>query len=135
MVLTETCRFLSVSPTDFIASTLSLTLPNLFASCDDKALETIANELSKKLSILFLNFAREILAHVFLLSTPVQVNNALAFILKVLRDAADNQTIDLRSVVISHVIPLLAELVVVMGDQDPEQAKKVGVIPIIVIYL
>jgi serine/threonine-protein kinase ATR len=127
-LLAEICRFLSISPTDFITVTLSRMLPQVFANCDSKALEKIAKELSKKPSTLFLNFSHHILAHVFLLPSQVQIDNAISFILKVLRDAADNAKIDIQSVVHSCLVPLLAELVVVMGDEDPEKAKKASTI-------
>ncbi|KAH7931163.1 hypothetical protein BV22DRAFT_1052917 [Leucogyrophana mollusca] len=59
-----------------------------------------------------------ILAHVFQLHGPGQPNISLQFILKVL----DNKTIDIQSVIKSCVVPLLAELVVVLGDENDDVA-------------
>jgi len=133
--LTELCRFLSISPADFLTLTLSRTLPYLFANCDSKALGEIAKELSRKPSSLFLKYSHDILAYVFLLSSDDQMKRAIAFILKVLREAADNGTIAIHSVVTSCVVPLLAELVVAMGDEDPEKAKKVSTLLVSVVII
>jgi len=115
-----------MSPTDFISVSLPRTLPYLFAHCERKVLETIAKDLSKKLSALFLSFSHEILAYIFQLPGPGQTQKALTFILRVLIDAADNVTIDVQSVVKSCVVPLLAELVIVMGDENSERAEMVS---------
>jgi serine/threonine-protein kinase ATR len=72
-----------------------------------------------------LNYSHEILAYVFQLSAAGQTAKALAFILQILNDAADNVTIDAQSVVKSCVVPLLAELVIVMGDENAERAEVV----------
>jgi serine/threonine-protein kinase ATR len=124
-LLAESCRFLCVSPSDFLTANLPRTLPYLFGHCDRKVLETIARDLSKKVSMLFLNHSHEILAYVFQLSATGQTAKALAFILQILNDAADNVTIDAQSVVKSCVVPLLAELVIVMGDENAERAEVV----------
>jgi serine/threonine-protein kinase ATR len=123
-LLAESCRFLAISPTDFITLTLSRTLPDLFANCNNKALNKVADEVSKKPPSLFMNYAHEILAEVFLQSSPGRTKNALSFILKVLRDAADNVIIDIPNIITSCIVPLLAEIVSVMGAEDPERATK-----------
>jgi serine/threonine-protein kinase ATR len=46
-----------------------------------------------------------------------QTNKALAFVAKVLSDAADHESINMATVVKSSGLPLLAELVVGMGDE------------------
>jgi serine/threonine-protein kinase ATR len=122
-LLAESCRFLCISPSEFLSVTLSRTLPHLFAWCEYKALETIARDLSKKISSLFLNYSHNILAFVFQLPGQGPTQKSLDFILQVLRDAADNVTIDVQSVVKSCVVPLLAELVIVMGDENEECAE------------
>jgi serine/threonine-protein kinase ATR len=125
-LLMESCRLMSISPTDFISVTLPRTLPQLFAGCELKVLEAIAKDLATKPSSLFLKHSHEVLAHVFLLQGPGQTNKALTFILKVLTDAAENATIDIQNVVKSCVVPLLAELVIVMGDENAETAEMVS---------
>ena len=127
-LLTESCRFLCISPTDFLSVNLPRTLPYLFGQCDHKVLETIGRELSKKVSTLFLNYSHEILAYVFQLSGTGQTSKSIDFILQVLNDATDNVTIDTKNVVKSCAVPLLAELVIVMGDENAERAEVVRII-------
>ena len=122
-LLGEACRVMSIAPIDFIGITLPRTLPELFASCDQRVLELIAKELSTKASSLLLKHSHGILAHIFL-SNQATTTKALNFVIKILTDATSSD-IDIQSVVKSCVVPLLAELVVVMGDERPEVAQKV----------
>ncbi|KAG1752448.1 uncharacterized protein EDB91DRAFT_1243215 [Suillus paluster] len=117
----ETCRFLSVHPTDFISVTLSKTLPYLFVNCEGKVLEDISKELGKTTPSLFLNHSHEILAHVYQ-QHEAQTNGSLQFITNILSDAAAVDDIDIQSIVKSCVVPLLANLVVVLGDENEERA-------------
>ncbi|KIK96405.1 hypothetical protein PAXRUDRAFT_310274 [Paxillus rubicundulus Ve08.2h10] len=123
----ETCRFVSVYPTDFLAVTLSKTLPPLFADREARVLEDISGELGKKSSILFFNQAPRILAHILQLQGPGQTNQALDFILKVVvaeaNEDSENSTIDIAAIVKSCLLPLLAELVVMLGDDGVDQAS------------
>jgi serine/threonine-protein kinase ATR len=125
-MLSEACHFLSVTMPVFITATLHFTLPPLFANCDSKVLEQVANHASQKVSYLFLNRSHDILAHIFLLKGPGQTNKALSFILQLLRNAADTANIDIQSVIKSCMVPLLARLVVGMGDEVPEKAELVS---------
>lgn len=91
-------------------------------------LEEIASELGKKLSILFLGDASQILSHVFLLQGPGQMNQALEFIVKTVRADADEvnrRSIDIRGIVHSNLLPLLADLMVVLGNENPDDAASV----------
>ncbi|KAF8165694.1 hypothetical protein B0H34DRAFT_690087 [Crassisporium funariophilum] len=119
----EACRLMSIAPADFIAITLPRTLPQLFASCDQRVLEIIAKESSLKASSLLLKHSHGILAHIFLLPNQASTTKALNFVIKILTDAT-NSSIDVQSVVKSCVVPLLAELVVVMGDDSMEVAQQ-----------
>ncbi|KIJ20461.1 hypothetical protein PAXINDRAFT_174826 [Paxillus involutus ATCC 200175] len=123
----ETCRFMSVYPTDFLAVTLSKTLPPLFADREARVLEAISSDLGKKSSILFFNQAPRILAHILRLQGPGQTNQALDFILKIVvaeaNEDSENSTIDIAAIVKSCLLPLLAELVVMLGDDDVDQAS------------
>lgn len=127
-MLAEACHFLSVTPSDFIAATLHHTLPPLFANCEIKVLEQVAKAASKKVSYLFLNQSHDILAYVFLLEGSTRTNQALTFILQLLRNAADTASIDMQSVVKSCLVPLLAQLVVGMGNEDPSKAELVSLL-------
>ncbi|KDR84098.1 hypothetical protein GALMADRAFT_219929 [Galerina marginata CBS 339.88] len=122
-LLGEACRVMSIAPADFIVTTLPRTLPDLFATCDQKVLDSITKELSTKASSLLVKHSHGILAHIFLLSSQVSTSKALHFVIKILNEATSS-IIDIQSVVKSCVVPLLAELVVVMGDENPQVAQQ-----------
>ncbi|KAH8118429.1 hypothetical protein DFH11DRAFT_1686601 [Phellopilus nigrolimitatus] len=121
--LLETCRFLSLSPNDFLSVTLPHTLPQLFATCNSSSLESIHKELGKSVSSLFLNASADVLAHVFLLKRVEETDQALMFILQTLSEAANNTKIGLSNIVKSCIIPLLGKLVITMGDENREVAE------------
>lgn len=123
--LTETCRFLSISAADFLAVTLPLTLPSLFAECNRAALDKLSDELGLSISNMFLKESADVLAHAFLLKNNRDTNKVLAFILEILNSAASSADINLSNVVKSCVLPLLGKLVIGMGDPDPEAAENV----------
>ncbi|KDQ64194.1 hypothetical protein JAAARDRAFT_117891 [Jaapia argillacea MUCL 33604] len=121
-LMSEACRLLSVTPTDFVTATLPRTLPHLFASGEMKVLEMVAKETNKKLSTLFLNYSHHILAYIFLLEGPGQTDKGLQFVVKALSDAADNsRLISISSVVTSCILPLLSELVTVLGHEAQQR--------------
>jgi len=124
-LLGEACRVMGIATADFIMITLPRTLPELFASCDQKVLDSITKEVSAKPSALLLKHSHKILAHIFLLPTQSLTNKALNFVVKVLIDATGS-SIDIQSVVKSCVVPLFAELVVVMGDENEGIARQVS---------
>lgn len=123
------CLFLCVYPNDFLSITRPHALPHLFAEREVRVLEEISSELGKKLSILFLGDASQILSHVFRLQGPGQTNQALDFIVKIVRadaDEANRRSIDIRSIVHSNLLPLLADLMVVLGNENPDDAASVS---------
>ncbi|KAJ7581045.1 hypothetical protein C8J56DRAFT_793738 [Mycena floridula] len=117
-LLMEYCRLVSIAPADFITLTLPRTLPSLFASRELKVLETVARELSIALPFLLLKHSHDILAHIFLLPDSAQTISCLAFVVQVLTDARSDVSIDVHSVVKSCVVSLLAEIVVILGDEN-----------------
>ncbi|THH23186.1 hypothetical protein EUX98_g7993 [Antrodiella citrinella] len=117
MVLAEVSRIICLAPNVFISLTIHHTLPQVFANRDHKALEAMSKELGQKPSTMFLNAAPSILAHAFLLP-PGQTNSVLTFVVDVLREASNGAAIDISSVVKSCLMNLLAELVIVMGQED-----------------
>lgn len=127
--LRETCRIMSIAPDDFILISLPRTLPELFATCDQKVIDAIAKELETKVSTLLIQHSPGILARVFLLPSQASTTKALNFIIKTLTAAAPSSAssspIDVQSVVKSCLIPLLAELVVVLGDEHTGTAQQV----------
>ncbi|KAF8638618.1 hypothetical protein AX17_002159 [Amanita inopinata Kibby_2008] len=120
----EACRAMATQPNVFIMSNLARALPQLFADCDTGVLEKIANQLETTLSTLFLKHSHKILAHIFL--QRGQSKKALKFIVKILvADSQDAQraSIDTASVIQSCLVPLLSELVVQLGDENPENTE------------
>lgn len=129
VLLLEYSRLVSVAPKDFMTITLPRTLPPIVASRDFKVLQKIAHDLSLKPSLMLLKHSHEILAHIFLLQNSSETNKALHFIVQVLKEARADTTIDIdiQSVVKSCVVPLLAELVVKLGHEDPLVSQCVSV--------
>jgi hypothetical protein len=115
-----------ISPEDFIATTLARTLPHLLAACDVKVIEAIGKALNSKPSTLLLNHFAEILSHLFLLRGAGETDKAIACLLKVLMDSANKKMIDAHSVVKSSIVQLIAQLVIVMGDENPDTAASVS---------
>jgi serine/threonine-protein kinase ATR len=125
-LLVEACRIMYVVPEDFIATTLPRTLPHLFGACEVRIIETIGKTLKTKPSTLFLNHSADILAHLFLLRSTGQTDKAMACLLNVLTDSANQKGIDTHSVVKSAIVQLTAQLVIVMGDENPDVAASVS---------
>lgn len=117
-LLTETCRFLSLSPSDFLSVTLPHTLPRLFATCNADALQKVSAEVKQNVSTLFINASPHILAHVFSLPGSAETEKSLNFITRTLNEATNNGAkIVIQSIVRSCLIPLLGLLVISMGDE------------------
>ncbi|KAI0776189.1 hypothetical protein BD413DRAFT_469293 [Trametes elegans] len=120
----EFCRFLSMSQRDFVELTLKHTLPRLFAESDLRGLEAVAAEAGSTLAMLVLENAHYILAYVFMLQGIGQTNKTLQFILNVLRAAAsDGSSLHMSTLIASCAMMLLTEIVICMGDEDPDVAE------------
>ncbi|KAG2060248.1 hypothetical protein BDR06DRAFT_872755 [Suillus hirtellus] len=124
MLIFETCRFLSVHPTDFISVTLPKTLPYLFANSEAKIIEEISEDLSQTILSLFMDHSHQILAYVYQQHGPAQTTGSLTFIRNIIFRGAESKSADLtvRGMVQSCVVALLAELVVVLGHENEERA-------------
>ncbi|OSX59349.1 hypothetical protein POSPLADRAFT_1048687 [Postia placenta MAD-698-R-SB12] len=122
-LLHETCSFLAMPVGKFILGSLSRTLPQVYINCDARALDAISREVNDKTAKLFMNFSHNILAYVFCLTGPGQTNKVLNFILSVLKNSAQ-QKVDLALVIRSCVVPLVAEIVLGLGDDDPDRARQ-----------
>ncbi|CDO73801.1 hypothetical protein BN946_scf185015.g130 [Trametes cinnabarina] len=117
----EICRFLSVSQRDFINLTLKYTLPQLFADGDLKGLEAVGAEMGSSVAMLVLDYAQNILAHAYMLQGFGQTNKTIKFILDVLKAAAsDGSSLQIITLINSCIILLLAEIVICLGDEDPD---------------
>lgn len=125
---------MSIAPGDFIAITLPRTLPSVFGTCDQRVLNAISKELSRKPSNMLLKHCHIILAHIFLLSSQGATAKALNFVIQVLTADATGSTIDIQSVVKSCVVPLLAALVVVMGDENNNIAQQARLLIVLSVW-
>ena len=101
-------------------------LPPLVASCDLKVLDIVARDTTKALSYLLLKHSHEILAHIFLMEDLSQTENALQFLAGVLTKEKGDGMVDIVSVVRACLTPLLAEIVMVMGDDSADVAALVS---------
>ncbi|KAI0340807.1 hypothetical protein BDW22DRAFT_1397789 [Trametopsis cervina] len=126
--LVEGCRFLSVTPHDFLSVTLAHTLPQIFADQDRQSLEAIAAATQKRCHALFLAHESKILARAFMAPKPGQTRAILGFITAVLVDAAGGERIDIDSVLKSCLVQLIAELVMYMGDEDMVVAEAINAV-------
>ncbi|KAI0375920.1 hypothetical protein BV20DRAFT_933352 [Pilatotrama ljubarskyi] len=123
----EFCHFLSVSQRDFINITLKHTLPQLFAESDLKGLEAVAAEMNTNVAMLVLDHGHHILAHAFMLQGIGQTNKTLQFILNVLKAAAtEGSTLQITNIIGSCTVLLLTEIVICLGDEDPDIADAAG---------
>ncbi|KAJ3740901.1 hypothetical protein DFH05DRAFT_1404822 [Lentinula detonsa] len=125
-MISESCRLMCISVTDFLRTTLAKTLPTLFANREQAVLEAMDKELGQTPSSMFLHNSHGILAHVYRLDQGTQ--NALDFITKMLSSAAVTPSgkrtiVDAQSITKSCVVPLLAELVTALGDHSEQVAQ------------
>ncbi|KAI9068446.1 hypothetical protein FKP32DRAFT_1561636 [Trametes sanguinea] len=119
----EICRFLSVSQHDFLNLTLKYTLPQLFADGDLKSLEAIRAELNRVFPMLVLDHVHHILAHAYMLQGFGQTNKTIKFLIDVLKAEAKSGTaIQITTLISSCIIMLLAEIIICLGDLDPDVA-------------
>ena len=125
-LLSETCRFLGVKPDGFIYPTLEYTLPQLFATYNDKAIKAVIDQGGRNIVSLFMEHAHHILAYAFRLQAPGQTHKVLNFTVGLLKDLSQsNLELDVSSLVASCRIQLFTELVIALGDEDPDLADYV----------
>ncbi|KAJ3516810.1 hypothetical protein NLJ89_g892 [Agrocybe chaxingu] len=116
-------KLMSVAPADFILITLPHTLPGVCSTGDQKVLDVITKELSTRAPLLLVKYSHTILAHIFLLPSQSATTKALNFVVKVVNESLSSP-INIQSIVKSCVVPLLAELVMVMGDDNLDVAQQ-----------
>ncbi|KAF9006738.1 hypothetical protein BDQ17DRAFT_1389499 [Cyathus striatus] len=115
VTLEKFCGLAKVGIAEFLKMTLPYTVPTLFASCSVKILDAVAKEIGSATYKLFVERTHQVLASIFLLPESTDTTVAIHFIMKLMNDAT-NAEIDQITVIKSCFIQLLAELVVVMGD-------------------
>lgn len=118
-LLQETCKLMSVVPKDFISINLSRTLPDVLVRCDVQGLDMLAKLLELERHSLIVGENMHLhLAPIFLLRSPAATSKSINFVLKILNEAS-SLTIDLRQVLPACTTALLTEIVVMMGDENP----------------
>jgi serine/threonine-protein kinase ATR len=124
----QTCNFLDMSPSKFYNLTITHFLPHLVCTCNADALNKVAREI--RTSPVSLVTTHDVLAHVFLLDEPGRTERVFKFILDLLieskKDVSDEVTV--LMLVKSTVVPLLGEIVICMGDEEPKRADQVQVL-------
>jgi serine/threonine-protein kinase ATR len=126
-LLTQLSRFVSMDSPELVRHTLSDTLPYLFVNRNDRVLDAIGAELGEKVSTLLMEHSSDILARVFLLPNDADTSITLTFIVKTLNDdTKGNSDIQVKNIVQTCYIPLLAELVIVMGEEGGARTGNVS---------
>lgn len=125
-LMSETCRFLGLKPDGFIYATLDYTLPQLFATYNDKAIKAVIDQGGINIVSLFMEHAHRILAYAFRLQAPGQTHKVLNFTVGLLKDLSQsNLELDVSRLVASCRTQLFTELVIALGDEDPDLADYV----------
>lgn len=114
---------MSIAPSDFVNITLQHTLPVVCGNCDRTVLDYMAKEISHFSEVLLIHLPA-ILAHIFLLPTQLATNTALNFLEKVVGD--DNKASLTLSMIKVHIYPVLAALMVKVGDEDQRISERVS---------
>lgn len=116
-----------MSQVGFLSMTLRQTLPPVYADCNAKVLEKIAQSLEEAQSALFLANSEAVLAHVFLLPAPTRMQKALDFILQTLHPDA-RSAVPLVQIIRASVVDLLTTLVTALGVEDEERRTAVSAV-------
>jgi len=129
--LLQICAFLNMSPSKFYNLTISHFLPHLVCTCNGEAIVKVGRELRK--SPVALVTTHDVLACVFLLNGQAETDRIFDFILDLLMQSANAPTSDITVLMLvkSTVVPLLGEIVIAMGDDDPVRAKLVCCFPLL----
>ncbi|KAL0577467.1 hypothetical protein V5O48_004536 [Marasmius crinis-equi] len=123
-LLGEACKLLGMAQSDFVAITLSRTLPTIVANCDRKVLSAVAKDINSKASAIIMKHAHEILAYVFLLPTAQQTDEALKFMIKTLAASTGSGAVNAQSVIKSCLVSLLAEIVTKLGSENAQRTNE-----------
>ncbi len=122
-VLVEICQFITVTTSQFISLTQSVTLPRLFAACDLRTLQLVSTELGIPLLNLFMRYGAAILSYIF--CQPTNHTKMTNFVVSTLAVTPGSESIDLASIIRSYYVDLLAEIIAVMGEEAEGSFDKV----------
>ena len=128
-ILDELSRFLGHEPEQLLSFTLSHSLPSLVATCSRDEIHAVAKYLHRSVAALLVDKTADILKEVFLLPDDSDMDAGLSFLTHMVAEAAGVKagSVGMQALINSCIANLLAELVMVMGDEKPQMVKMVRV--------
>ena len=113
------------TPVSLLSSTLTQTLPTLFATCDDKSLCRLERVLGRRTPDVFSDYVAEVLVEIFLLGDEERTHRALQFLQDHINSRMDD-SFKVTSALKDYLWKLLAELIISMGKETPEEIQRVS---------
>lgn len=128
LLLSEFCRFISYSPSSFLAQTLLEYLPALVARCAGDELSAIARITETTVAALIIEKPAEVLERVFMLDGDAGTEKALRFVLDYLPSGtfSSQRGLGISTLIKSKLISLLGRLVIQLGDENPVVQEQVS---------
>lgn len=128
LLLSEFCRFISYSPSSFLAQTLLEYLPALVARRAGDELSAIARITETTVAALIIEKPAEVLERVFMLDGDAETEKALRFVLDYLPSGtlSSQRGLGISTLVKSKLISLLGRLVIQLGDENPVVQEQVS---------
>lgn len=126
-LLTELGRFLSRDPSELLAFTLSHSLPSLVTTCSRDEIKLLAHIVGRPVAALLVDKTTDILKGIYLLPDDNDVEESLNFLTQMVAEAAGAKagSVGTQALVNSCIATLLAELVMVFGDERPKTTESV----------
>jgi hypothetical protein len=128
--LNDLCLLIGLPPSGLLKQTARETLPVLIQQRNLKVLERVAFQIadmgSQSLGAVLFNHMNYILAHILLMPDPVDYNQSEQFLLTTLSNETGGRHVKMEALVKSCQVSLIADMMLVMGDEDPERAKLVS---------
>jgi UME (NUC010) domain len=127
-LLSELGRFLSRDPSELLSFTLTHSLPSLVVTCSKDEIHAIARLVGRPVAALLVDKTADILKTIYLLPDDADMEQGLAFLTQMVAQAvgAKADSVGTQALVNSCIAGLLAELVMVLGDENEKTAKSVG---------
>ena len=127
-LLTELGRFLSREPSELLAFTLSHSLPSLVTTCSRDEINLVARTVGRPVAALLVDKTTDILKGIYLLPDDKDVEESLNFLTQMVAEAAGAKagSVGTQALVNSCIATLLAELVMVFGDERSKTMEMVN---------
>lgn len=118
------CQLISMGQKAFLSSTIRQSVPHIYAKCDLRVLEKMAECLGQSMSTLFLHNVEAVLPHIFLLPSLAKTEGSIGFIVQTLYPDAGS-TVPMDQIIKAHVVELLTTLVTTLGADDDDRRSAV----------